>query len=282
MDEIDPRDYERNQSELDEILLELMSGELTDSESVGKLLRRLEKVYLDENSKRNGFRHNYSRATSAMFSPDLAPGDDAKRSYDYYAGKIQTLERNLSTLQEAAGDQCPVGMLMPLAKLHDHVNLELVRVNYNATINSLQDQRFGSLGEKVEESRKKTIEDIEEVSKDAQRKIEASRAETQKESVSVLGIFTGIVVAFVAGLTISSSVLQNIDKASIYRLAAMAVIIGLFMFDLLVALFIFLNKVTATDSKGLWKAFWIVNVVSIVLLALITIARFNLVLPPYF
>lgn len=282
MCEIDPRVYEQNQADLDEILLDLMKEELTDGDSVDSFLRRLEKVYLDEGCKRNGFRHNYSSATSAMFSPDQALKDDAKRSYDFYAGKIQTLERNLSTLQEAAGERSPVGILMPLAKLHDHVNLELVRVSYNAAINSLQDERFGTLGAQVEASREKTIADIKNVSEDAQRKIEASRAETQKENVSVLGIFTGIVVAFVAGLTISSSVLQNIDKASIYRLAAMTVIIGLFMFDLLVALFIFLNKVTATDSEGLWRAFKIVNGVSVALLVLITLARFNLVLPPYF
>ena len=282
MCEIDPRVYEQNQADLDGILLDLMKEELTDGDSVDSFLRRLEKVYLDEGCKRNGFRHNYSSATSAMFSPDQAVKDDAKRSYDFYAGKIQTLERNLSTLQEAAGERCPVGMLMPLAKLHDHVNLELVRVSYNAAINSLQDERFGTLGAQVEASREKTIADINNVSEDAQRKIEASRAETQKENVSVLGIFTGIVVAFVAGLTISSSVLQNIDKASIYRLAAMTVIIGLFMFDLLAALFIFLNKVTATDSEGLWRAFKIVNGVSVALLGLITLARFNLVLPPYF
>lgn len=52
----------------------------------------------------------------------------------------------------------------------------------------------------------------------------------EKEYISILGIFASIVLAFVGGLTFSTSVLANIDKASIYRLVIIACIIGIVFF----------------------------------------------------
>lgn len=98
--------------------------------------------------------------------------------------------------------------------------------------------------------------------------------ESKRDYVTILGIFAAIVLAFTAGLSFSSSILQNINQASIYRLSFTAVFIGFFIFNIIIALFSFLtamatpkksNTLSAISTKG--------NAIFIALLLLIILAR---------
>lgn len=269
------------QYKLDELLSRLMEGELSSEEEVDDALARLRDIYLDGSGNQNGFRHNYSRATSAMLSPDPDSGDGNPKTYVFYANKVETLVANIGTIRERALAGDDNELLMPLTKLYDHVNLELVRANYYAGLNDLQDRRLGILSEQIEEDREAAKGSVEKAANEAKKLIEDSKAEAQRDNITVLGIFTGIVVAFVAGMTFSSSVLQNIDKASIYRLTAMAVIIALFFFDLVTLLISFLGRVAKVETKSIGAVTIIANVVLLLLLAAIVVARFVLPLPPY-
>ena len=74
----------------------------------------------------------------------------------------------------------------------------------------------------TEESAKKAVESaVEEKMKEVTKDI-------SETSVTILGIFAGIVLTIVAGLFYSSSVIDNINSASIYKL--ISVIIFLFVF----------------------------------------------------
>ena len=53
---------------------------------------------------------------------------------------------------------------------------------------------------------------------DAKVKLQQQVKGIEKEYISILGIFASIVLAFVGGITFSTSVLQSISAASIYRL----------------------------------------------------------------
>lgn len=275
------RDLQKKcQNKLDELLSHLMEGELSSEGEVDDALARLREIYLDDSGAQNGFRHNYSRATSAMFSPD-PDGDDDPKTYEFYANKVETLVANVGTIRgrALAGDDNE--LLMPLTKLYDHVNLELVRANYYARLNDLQDTRLGILSDKIEEDREAAKKSVEKAAKDAKELIENTKAEVQRDNITVLGIFTGIVVAFVAGMTFSSSVLQNIDKASIYRLSATTVATALFFLDLVALLVSFLGRVARVETKNIWRVTAIANGVLILLLGAIVWARFALPLPPY-
>ena len=76
----------------------------------------------------------------------------------------------------------------------------------------------------------------------------------QKEHVTILGIFSSIVITFVAGMVFSSSVLNNIDKASIYRLVFIMALIALMIFNLVYLLLDFIAKINnqriLTESQG--------------------------------
>ena len=65
----------------------------------------------------------------------------------------------------------------------------------------------------------------------------------QRNYVTILGIFAAIVIAFAAGSTFSSSVIQSMASVSIYRLAFVMMVRGLFLFDLVMALFFFICRV---------------------------------------
>ena len=279
------RDLQKEcQNKLDELLSHLMEGELSSEGEVDDALARLREIYLDDSGTQNGFRHNYSRATSAMFSPD-PDGDGDPKTYEFYANKVETLVANVGTIRDRALTGDDNELLMPLTKLYDHVNLELVRANYYARLNDLQDTRLRILSNQIKEYREAAKKSIEETAENATKRakelIEESKVETQRDNVTVLGIFTGIVVAFVAGMTFSSSVLQIIDKASIYRLGAMAVVMALFFLDLVALLISFLGRVARVETKGIWVVTAIANGALILLLGAIVWARFALPLPPY-
>jgi len=65
----------------------------------------------------------------------------------------------------------------------------------------------------------------------------------QKEYITILGIFSSIVIAFVAGLVFSSSVLNNMDKVSIYRLTFVMLGIAWMLFNLVNLLLDFLKRI---------------------------------------
>lgn len=74
-----------------------------------------------------------------------------------------------------------------------------------------------------------SLEELQEESNELREKSQ----KMQKDYVTILGIFSSIVITFVAGMVFSGSVLGNIDKASIYRLAFAMIMIGLLIFNLL-------------------------------------------------
>lgn len=74
----------------------------------------------------------------------------------------------------------------------------------------------------------------------------------EKEYISILGIFSSVVLAFVGGLTFSTSVLENIDKASIYRQVIISCIIGLVFFDLVWLMVDLIRSVNGKVIRNKW------------------------------
>ena len=80
-----------------------------------------------------------------------------------------------------------------IVKIYDHFQLTLHQIENANNI-------FANSIEEAKENLKKQIKGVE------------------KEYISILGIFAAIVLAFVGGITFSTSVLQNISSVSIFRL----------------------------------------------------------------
>ena len=62
-------------------------------------------------------------------------------------------------------------------------------------------------------------------------------------SVTILGIFAGIVLAVVGGLFYSSSVIDNIYHSNFYRVLCIAALAGFVFFNLIIIMFIYIEKI---------------------------------------
>lgn len=203
------------QQALQELLLELAH---LDTDVTGKNLERyifaLQDIYTDD------FRHLYS----GMFGVITRIDADNALDMAKLQGNIQILyESGVQWLKEGRG-HVTQELCDKLEKLYDHVNLEISRISYTQEI-----------AQRMEDKNRKAGEEIKSLSEKA--------ANMQKDYITILGIFSSIVITFVAGMVFSSSVLNNIDKVSIYRLTFVVILIALLLFNLLNLLLDFIAKV---------------------------------------
>lgn len=70
-----------------------------------------------------------------------------------------------------------------------------------------------------------------------------------KTSVTILGIFSGVVLTIVAGLFYSSSVLESISSTSLYRLICIASLVGIVCINLLVVMFKYIERIRNGKEK---------------------------------
>lgn len=72
----------------------------------------------------------------------------------------------------------------------------------------------------------------------------------EKEYISILGIFAAIVLAFVGGITFSTSILENIDKASIYRIIFITSSLALILLNIFYILIYFLISINGIKKEN--------------------------------
>ncbi len=254
---------------LNEILIELSKSQdvLEEAKDKASFFIRLEDIYYNYNNKEN-FRHYYSDIFSTL---TLIDGDSSIGSLDILAQNIQTIKDGyISKNTDENGNNIDISKA--IIKLYDHTNLDIARINYtktmtNETMSELAKNRLlvENLEEKVRESENalekisnKTLNDLKRLSNKVQRRQE----DMQKEYITILGIFAAIVLAFTGGIVFSSSVLENIDKSSIYRISLMAFIIGIVFFNLIWILIDFIQDINGkiVRKKRIW---FLVNLVLI-------------------
>lgn len=227
---------------------------------------RLESIYYNYNTE--NFRHYYSDIFSTL---TLIDGDSSIGSLDILAQNIQTIKNGyIPKNSDNHGDIIDISK--EIVKLYDHTNLDIARINYtktmtNTTLSELAKNKLliNNLEKNIQESETtfkklsdQTIKDLTQLSKNVQNKQE----DMQKEYISILGIFAAIVLAFTGGIVFSSSVLENIDKPSIYRLALITFIIGLIFFNLIWLLTDFIRDINGKAFRKKWP-FIFVNLILI-------------------
>ncbi|MEH2960240.1 hypothetical protein [Candidatus Merdisoma sp. JLR.KK006] len=244
---------------LNEVLIELSKSQdiLKEARNRVSFFMRLEDIYYNYNSKEK-FRHYYSDIFSTL---TLIDGDSSIGSLDILAQNIQTIKDGyIPKNTDENGDT--IDIRKEIVKLYDHTNLDIARINYtktmtNETMSELAKNRLlvASLEQKVRESEdalkeisNKTIDDLKQLS----GKVQERQEDMQKEYITILGIFAAIVLAFTGGIVFSSSVLENIDKPSIYRISLIAFIIGLVFFNLIWVLIDFIRDINGKVIRRKW------------------------------
>ena len=99
-----------------------------------------------------------------------------------------------------------------IQKLYDHVNLDVARINYVKAI----DKRYMVSGKKINVSLKDTEAKLNSTKEELDEYVEKVD-NAQKESITILGIFSAVILAFIGGMTFTSSVLSNITDVVNYN-----------------------------------------------------------------
>ena len=97
--------------------------------------------------------------------------------------------------------------------------------------------------------------------KEAKENLQKQIKGVEKEYISILGIFAAIVLAFVGGITFSTSVLQNISSVSAFRLL---LVVDFLAFILINVIYILVKFIFAINEKS--EKFFNIKVLNIVCL----------------
>ena len=206
------------QQDLDECLSELANpNQRLSAGDVNRYIQKLKDIYADD------FRHQYSR----LFG--VVSGVQSDQSRD-----LETLITNIDRIYHSACEQTGDEVFhKSLHKLYDHVNLDVARLEFTKKI-----------VDEVAEQNSTTAEELKDLKESAKN--------MQRDYVTILGIFAAIILAFVAGITFSTSVLSNIDKVTVYHLTYVVLLIALILFNLLRLLLDFIENINnrQRDSGG--------------------------------
>lgn len=259
------KEYVSKVSELNGIIerLCIVPGECNFEEICGML----DGIYFTPDDKQNGeFRHEYASISGKMRELSREEKDGIK------VFSLDNLVSNITDLYDYALKQNKP-YIKNLFKLKDHISLEAgriaaveelkweidngqesVKVQLEYTKNLADDfdgqvkeskellerlqNTANECSEQITES-EKTLKKLEKTSQKIQGKMES----VQKDSITILGIFASIVLSFTAGMIFSSSVFENIDKASPYRIVGVVLLIGLVITNLIAFLLMYIDRV---------------------------------------
>ena len=153
--------------------------------------------------------------------------------------------------------------------MYDHVSLDIARILYSEE----GDRRTS--GENViidVQTQIQTIKSEVQATADAQNSLSEELGRQQREYIAILSIFAAIVLAFISGIVFSTSVLQNINAISAYRLVAVVLLIGLVLSNTLFGLFYYMYHLVHTEKTISIKPIIIANIVLFLMLIATVIA----------
>ncbi len=196
----------------------------------------LESIYYDQVDTEE-FRHFYSDIFAVLSQIDKDP----------QLGNTEILNQNMDIIRMGYKPQntdAEKGKLIDISKqinkLYDHINLDIARINYSKAIESRTQTDLQKVNEtlnKVETSVSK-MEDNIKIADDM-----------QKQYITILGIFASIVLAFTGGIAFSTSVLQNIANASIYRILLVAIALAFVLTNVIYILTRFILEVSKKQNE---------------------------------
>jgi hypothetical protein len=125
-----------------------------------------------------------------------------------------------------------------------------------ANLASSKAQAFSEIASKSAETAMKDAKGAAKIAAEEATKIAVENGmnsvtkHISETSVTILGIFSGIILTVVAGLFYSSSVLDNINSANYFRLISVTALVGIVCFDLIALMFSFIQKLSKqTDDQ---------------------------------
>ena len=227
-----------------DVLLKLAKQiDFSNEQEVETIYKELEELYYNDGGEE--FRHFYSDIFTII----------SKINSDANLGNLDNLAISLEQLYGnyekyySLKQKPTIDIKRNLSKLYDHISLETARISL------AEDLKRDITSEKsIENITNKTVElekdiettktDIETTKTDMKSRIE----KMGREHVAILGIFAAIVITFTGGISFTTSVLDNIHKASIYKTIFVTLLIAFVLINILYILFLYINKIVNNDD----------------------------------
>lgn len=204
------------------------------------------KNYLKEKSTRE--RILYSEISSFVY------GLEEDEQGNFATNIDNLLSFSLDETNKVDEDHCKI-----IIKIYDHFQLALHQKSLNSnTKEVIKNNLVNSMDSAKETISREVKEDVKHI---------------EKEYISILGIFAAIVLAFVGGVTFSTSVLQNINAISIYRLILVIDFLAFILANTIYILIRFICHINDKEIK-LFKIRWfniIIGVIGILVIIAWTI-----------
>lgn len=227
---------DKKRKQLNQLLFNLAKSQLLMKTAEGKqaIYRELEDIYRGEDGER--FRHYYSDIFGVLSQIDQNPD----------LGNTEILSQNMDIVRI---EYCPVNppgtenhadITKEVNKLYDHVNLDISRINYFRVTERKSQDGLKEVNKAMDQLRE-NIGGLESNIKTAH--------EMQREYITILGIFASIVLAFTGGIAFSTSVLENIAKADIYRLILVLCGLAFILLNLIYILTRFIREISKTEGE---------------------------------
>lgn len=274
-----------------------------EQDELEKICEKLEKIYLIEGKINREYRHEYSAISGKI--EELNERYDAERNpydmqtlatninilYEFVADNNKQYRKMVFKLRDhicleiariSYADKIYAKIMNTKSELREEIQKSREDLNdIDSKINKAQDM-LDKLDEKsvqIEELTNSLIPGMEKVGEQLpifQDKLENVETELkqkeekinsfQKEYISILGIFASIVLTFNAGIAFSSSVLENINNSSVYRVVLVTLIIGIVLANVLFALFHYIDKLVFKEPR-----LKVLNRVNVILLTLVVL-----------
>ena len=212
----------------------------------------------------NGFRHSYSELSKFLLKTQT---EDFHDQFVILVDRLRTLKESLDKQKGKGSDLDTDELRKGVAKLYDHVNLELIRIDYFT-------YKFNDIGQTLEQANNsinlltETSNDVANSVIDLERRFDNVKDEIEAQRnqyITILGIFASIVITVFAGLSISSSIITSVHNSAVAKLCFFSCLTGFIVFNILVALFCFLTKI---NNIGLGYKYWILIIVFNIFMAI--------------
>lgn len=176
------------------------------------------------------FRHSYSEFFPLILQINKSDDD---RDLDYLASNLETI-RSYVENDFLTGKNEFEAMYKCFDKLCDHLNLEISRVRFS----SQNEELTNDLSKKLELSQKEMRSSAEAIS-EATRKAE----KIQIDLISVLSVFSAIVIAFSGSINILGNAISGIQNTYICKMLLALLICGFVLFNTIFLLLYMIGKI---------------------------------------
>lgn len=170
---------------------------------------------------------------------------------------IDYLLRNLDIFEERANKECNEVLNKGINKIKNHIDLEVCRMqflekNQKQQLEKISEdtfKKFTPLNDKIH-NYEKTAKKHERTMKNHENIMKKHRKEISNWNaniVTILGLFSAIVVTFFGGLAAINSIFGKIDSVSIYRLTFVIFIVIFAMFNIVFMLLYYIGIITGKN-----------------------------------